>query len=284
MKLAFTHDILELVRMALREDIGGGDHTTEALIPGRARGETKLVARSQGVVSGLPILIKVYALLDRRVRVALLKRDGDLIRAGTVVARISGPLRSLLTGERVALNFLTHLSGVATLTHHFVREVHPYPVKIMDTRKTMPCMRALQKYAVRCGGGVNHRMNLSDAIMVKDNHLEAVGYDWERIRRALRGHGKKTLVVEVDHLSSLLQALSLKPDVVLLDNMGVSEVEKAVAKVRRLSSRTLIEVSGGIRLDFIRRYARTGAERISIGALTHSAPHLDFSMELTHRR
>ncbi|MBI4549646.1 MAG: carboxylating nicotinate-nucleotide diphosphorylase [Candidatus Omnitrophica bacterium] len=284
MKLAFTPDILELVRMALREDVGGGDHTTEALIPARAAGEVNLVARSKGVVSGLPILVKVYALLDRRIRVALLKKDGDIIRAGTTVARIRGPLRSLLTGERVALNFLTHLSGVATLTHHFVREVYPYRVKIMDTRKTMPCMRALQKYAVRCGGGVNHRMNLSDAIMVKDNHLEAVGYDWEHIRRALRGQRKRTLVVEVDHLSSLSKALSLKPNVVLLDNMGVSDVEKAVAFVRRLRPQTLIEVSGGIRLDFIRRYARTGAQRISIGALTHSAPHLDFSMELARPR
>lgn len=280
MKFPSTPGIKQLVRISLREDIGKKDVTTDLLIPAAARRETYLVAKSDGVISGLPLVRLVFAHLDHRVRVKDLKKDGDWVKAGTRIARITGPLRSILTGERVGLNFLSHLSGIATITRQFVKKIKPYQTQIMDTRKTLPSLRLLEKYAVRCGGGVNQRMNLYEAVMVKDNHLEAIQYDWKKLARSLSGVRGKPIVVEVDHLSFLPDAIRLRPHVILLDNMTVAEVKKAVSLVRASGKKILLEVSGRVSFDKVRDYARTGVERISIGALTHSAPHLDFSLDI----
>lgn len=280
MSLSFSPAMVQLVKAALREDIGRRDVTTNALIPRTARGIAYLRAGSSGVLAGLPLVKKVYELLDSRVGFKELRKDGDLIRSGACVAVIRGHLRSILSGERVSLNFLSHLSGVATITRAFVRRVKPYRVKIMDTRKTLPWFRMLEKYAVRCGGGVNHRMNLEEAVMVKDNHLAALRYDWRQLAKSLVKISGKPVIVEVDRLGLLEEAMRLNPDVILLDNMSVREVREAVRIKRRSGEKILLEVSGRVQLEQVRRYAATGVNRISIGALTHSAPHLDFSLEI----
>jgi nicotinate-nucleotide pyrophosphorylase (carboxylating) len=270
-----------LLRHILSEDVGTKDWTTEALIPRSARGKGRIVSRNSGVVAGLPLVREIYGAVDRRIRVAFRKKEGAWIRRGEVVATVHGPMRSLLTGERVALNFLSHLSGIATLTRRFVDKVHAFPVVIMDTRKTTPGLRSQEKYAVRCGGGVNQRLNLGEAVMIKDNHLEALDYDWGHLAKSLRRRPRKQVTVEVDRLSFLARAAELQPDVILLDNMSVRDVRKAVQWVRRRGKKILLEASGGITLASVRDYARAGVDRISIGALTHSPPHLDFSFEIS---
>lgn len=280
MNLPLTVPLRSLIKTVLKEDIGKKDLTTEALIREKAWGQAFVVAKSRGVIAGLPLVKQVYAALDSKVRVAYLKEEGKDVSAGVRVARVTGPLRSILTGERVALNFLSHLSGIATLTRRFVEKVKPYRVQIMDTRKTLPSLRLLEKYAVRCGGGVNQRMNLGEAIMVKDNHLAAVRYDWRRLASRLQSVRHKKIIVEVDRLSFLPEAIRLQPHVILLDNMKVSEVRRAVKIVRDSGRRILLEVSGHVAWDRVCDYAKTGVERISIGALTHSAPHFDFSLDI----
>ena len=278
MILPLTRPLRSLIKTSLKEDIGKKDFTTEALISKNSRGKAFIVARSTGVIAGLPIIKQVYGFLDPKVRVAYFKKDGEKVRAGTRIAGVTGPLRSILTGERGGLNFLSHLSGIATITRKFVEKVKPYRAQIMDTRKTLPSLRMLEKYAVRCGGGVNQRMNLSEAIMVKDNHLEAIRYHWEKLASSLKPVRRKKIIVEVDRLGFLPQAIRLKPDVILLDNMKVSEVRRAVEMVRQSRHKILLEASGKVSWNRVRDYAKTGVERISIGALTHSAPHLDFSL------
>ncbi len=281
MNLEITPEIHALLRKVLEEDIGRGDVTTQILIPEKTSGEAFIVAKSTGVLAGLPIVKRVYSLLDSKVRVAFYKGDGQVVKPGIRVARIQGSLRSILTGERVALNFLGHLSGIATVTRKFVDRVKRYDVKIMDTRKTIPGLRVLQKYAVRCGGGVNHRIDLSEAVMIKDNHLEALDHDWKKLDRILRKIKGKLVIIEVDKLSFLPQVIELGPDVILLDNMNPSQVRRAVAMVQKSGKKIALEVSGGVVFDQVKNFAKTGIDRISIGALTHSAPHLDFSLELT---
>lgn len=270
----------QLIKTSLREDIGKKDVTTDLLIPTAQRCEAHLIAKSPGVISGLPLVRSVYRHFDRKVRVIDLSRDGDWVEHGTEIARVEGPLRSILTGERVALNFLSHLSGIATITKRFVDAIKPHKTQIMDTRKTLPSLRLLEKYAVRCGGGVNQRMNLYEAVMVKDNHLEAIQYDWANLAQSLSRVKRKKIIIEVDRLAYLPEAVRLHPHVILLDNMTVPEVKEAVKIVRSLGSRTLLEVSGRVSFEKVRDYAKTGVERISIGALTHSAPHLDFSLDI----
>ena len=270
----------QLLQTSLREDIGRKDVTTDLLIPTAQWCEAHLIAKSPGVISGLPLVRSIYRQFDRKVRVIDLRKDGDEVEHGTQIARVEGPLRSILTGERVALNFLSHLSGIATITKRFVDAIQPHKTQIMDTRKTLPSLRLLEKYAVRCGGGVNQRMNLYEAVMVKDNHLEAIQYDWKKLAKCLSRVKRKKIIIEVDRLSYLPEAVRLHPHVILLDNMTVPEVKEAVKIVRSLGSKTLLEVSGRVSFEKVRDYAKTGVQRISIGALTHSAPHLDFSLDI----
>lgn len=274
--------IRAIVARALREDIGHADITTEAVIPAGARAAAQLVMREAGVVAGLPLLAAVFAALDPAVAVTLCAADGDAVTAGAVVARLEGPARAILTGERVALNLIQRLSGIATLTARYVAAVGDLPVRVLDTRKTTPGLRALEKYAVRVGGGTNHRFGLHDGIMLKDNHLallEAQGISLaEALRRARATAGPMVRVeIEVETVEQARRAAEAGADMILLDNMAPPAMREAVAAV---GGRARLEASGGVTLVNIRTVAETGVDYISVGALTHSARSLDISLEI----
>jgi nicotinate-nucleotide pyrophosphorylase (carboxylating) len=270
------------VRAALREDLGRtGDITSRAMIARGRVGRAVIVARQGGVIAGLDAAREAFAQVDRRVRFTPAIRDGALVRAGRVVARIRGPLRSILTAERTALNFLQQLSGVATLTRAFVERVRGTRARIYDTRKTAPGLRELQKRAVAAGGGRNHRRGLFDAALIKENHLAAAGPAArlaERIRR-LR-HRARFVQIEAQSLEEARRFAALPVDSILLDNFSPSGLARAVRAVRSVNRRVRLEASGGVRLSNVRRIARAGVDRISVGALTHSAPALDLSLDL----
>ena len=270
--------VREVVERALAEDLGVlGDLTSTALIPGDAIGQGHLVARVPGVLAGTAVATEVFAQLDPALSVTWAAADGDNLAAGQRIGTVTGPLRSLLTGERSALNFLGHLSGIATLTraHVDARGSHRR-CQIRDTRKTTPGLRALEKAAVRAGGGANHRGNLSDAVLVKDNHLRYCGIT-EAVRRARERWPGAVVEVECDTLDQLVEAKAAGADLALVDNMTPEEVVKAVV----LADGVLpVEVSGGVTLDSVAAYAAAGADLVSVGALTHSAPVLDIALDL----
>lgn len=263
-----------LIELALREDLGSGDLTSEALIPAGAEGRAVLLAKAAGIVCGLPICAEVFRRVDPRLRFLAQVQDGEPVAPGDEVAEVAGPLRGILAAERTALNFLSRLSGIATLTFQFVKAVANYPVVVLDTRKTTPGWRVLEKYAVRCGGGRNHRFGLYDRVLIKDNHLAYVGSVGEAVRRA-RGAG--LVAVEVRDLEELREALDAGAAWILLDNMDLPTLRRAVALAK---GRAFLEASGGITLARAAEVAATGVDAISVGALTHSAPALDFSLEV----
>lgn len=267
-----------LIERALAEDLGPGDATTEAIIPESAQGEGVILAKAKGVLAGLAIAGEVFRRVDPKIQFLPEAQDGEPVAPGQPVARLSGPLRGLLTAERVALNFLCRLSGIATLTNRYVEAVASYHAVILDTRKTTPGWRALEKYAVRCGGGRNHRMGLYDMVLIKDNHIAAAGSLAEAVRRARASGVKLPIEVEVRTLAELEEALALGVRRVLLDNMDLTALRKAVALSR---GRAELEASGGISLENVVEVAATGVDYISIGALTHSAPALDLSLEIS---
>lgn len=270
--------ISRAVEAALAEDLGTrGDITTDATVPPDAMAAATFGARRAGVISGLAVAEAAFAALEAGVVFEALVADGDHVEAGTVVARVAGPARALLTSERVALNFLCHMSGIATLTRRFVDAVAGTGVRIVDTRKTTPGLRAFEKYAVRCGGGQNHRSGLYDAILIKDNHIVAAGGVDAAIAaaRAYAGHMVK-IEVEVGSLVELADAMKHPVDAVLLDNMDLATLRQAVEMV---DGRALTEASGGVALDTVRGIAETGVDLISVGALTHSAPILDLGLD-----
>jgi nicotinate-nucleotide pyrophosphorylase (carboxylating) len=275
----------ELIRLGLQEDLGErGDVTSQTLIDAGNTGTVQIVARRDGVLAGLPVAERVFEAVDRRVVVKPFVQDGASLAAGTVVADVSGPVRALLTGERTALNFLTHLSGVATLTRRFVNAIAGTRAVILDTRKTLPGYRRLQKYAVRCGGGTNHRLGLFDAILIKDNHLAAWSDGGRDIADAVRFAREQapagvTVEVEVDTLAQLERVLPAGPSIVLLDNMSADEMRQAAERRNRIAPRVRLEASGGVTLETVLAIAETGVDRISIGALTHSAPALDLAFD-----
>jgi nicotinate-nucleotide pyrophosphorylase (carboxylating) len=269
----------DLIRRALDEDLGtAGDITTQACIPVDARSAGVIVARAAGTIAGLEAAARVFTLLDGGVEVVPETEDGAAVGAGTVLARVAGPSRPLLSGERVALNLLGRLSGIATATSDLVRRVDGTGARITDTRKTTPGLRALEKYAVRMGGGVNHRFGLHDAVMIKDNHIVAAG----GIRRAVDavrtriGHTVK-IEVEADDLEQVALVLEAAADIVLLDNMAPADLRRAVAMV---DGRMIVEASGGITPETVRQVAESGVDVISVGYLTHSAPSLDVALDL----
>ena len=272
--------------MSLDEDLRErGDITCLATIPAELQATVNIVSRETGIVSGLPVLPIVFEMLQGSVSWSLLLSDGDAVQRGTVLASITGPVRSLLTGERTVLNFMTHLSGIASRTAEFVERVRGTDAIILDTRKTLPGYRLLQKYAVRCGGGTNHRMGLFDGILIKDNHLAARGEascaeavaDARRFMASL--DAKSTIEIEVDSLKQLRDALKERPEIVLLDNMPVEMLREAVAIRDENGPKTLLEASGGVTLQTVRMIAETGVERISVGSLTHSSPALDLGFD-----
>jgi nicotinate-nucleotide pyrophosphorylase (carboxylating) len=261
---------------ALAEDLGTGDATTECTVAEDLWLEARIVAKADGVLCGRPLAERVFAQLSPRCRLEG-AADGERLRAGQVALRLAGPGRALLSGERVALNFLQHLSGIATLTARFVAAVDGTAAAITDTRKTTPGLRRLEKYAVRCGGGVNHRFGLDDMLLVKENHIAAAGSLGAAVRAAQRAAAGRPLEVEVRTFAEFEQALALGVERILLDHWSPDQLRRAVRR-RGPSSIPLLEVSGNLGLDTVGEYARAGADLLSIGALTHSAPALDLSL------
>ncbi len=276
-----------LVRAALAEDLGRAGDVTAALIDARARLRASVVVRRPGRIAGLACVRLAIQALDCEARLEVLVEDGADAAPGQPIARVDANARALLSAERTALNFLGRLSGVATLTQAYVQAVSGTGAIIVDTRKTTPGLRALEKYAVRCGGGVNHRFGLDDAILIKDNHVAAAGGVAEALTRARAVAGHLTPIeIEIDSLSQLDQALPFAPHVIMLDNFSLTDLRAAVARtavartaVARTAVKVRLEASGGVTLDTVRAIAGTGVDAISVGALTHSAPVLDIGLD-----
>jgi nicotinate-nucleotide pyrophosphorylase (carboxylating) len=274
-----------LLELALQEDLGAnGDLTSQAVIPAELPGRAALVARSAGVVAGLPAARQTFALVDPQLSFQERIADGAAVSAGAMLAVVSGSMRSILAGERTALNFLQRLSGVATATALYVKTAANPRCKVLDTRKTTPGWRLLEKYAVRCGGGHNYRIGLDDGILIKDNHLAAVGGGPNAVAEAVRLARQKygaafPLEIEVDDLTQFDAALTARPDIVLLDNMDPDQMREAVRRRNATAPDVQLEASGGVNLTTIHGIAATGVDRVSVGALTHSAPALDIALD-----
>jgi len=275
----------EIINGALAEDLGKGDVTTEALIPGDRQGTGFIVAKQEGILAGTVVAKLVFHRVDPELKVEILLEDGAGVRPGSKVAKVSGSIAGVLKAERVALNFLQRLSGIASETNRYVERVKGLPVRIMDTRKTTPGLRSLEKYAVSVGGGKNHRMNLGDGILIKDNHLATLrsqGLNIKEIVAKAKQNASHRLPVEIEvrTVSEALEAAEAGVDIVMLDNMRLEDMRKAVESIH---GHALIEASGEITLDNVRAVAETGVDYISIGALTHSARALDINLELEAR-
>jgi nicotinate-nucleotide pyrophosphorylase (carboxylating) len=283
--LAERENAMALIDLALAEDHAEDDITSRITIPERNFHTARFMARSQGVICGLPILWELARRFELLEGFILRMRDGDRLEKGVVIARAQNSTRALLAIERTALNFLQRLSGVATLTARFVNAVHGTKAVILDTRKTTPGWRALEKYAVRCGGGTNHRMGLHDAVLIKDNHLDFLAEGGDPIglavswARARAPEGTKFIEVEVDTLEQFDRALEVGPDIILIDNLGPEELAEAVRRRDAKAPGILLEASGGVTLATVRALALAGVDRISVGALTHSAPALDIGLD-----
>ena len=271
------HAIDPIILRALEEDIGPGDITVDALIQDNKKVKAILISREQMVIAGLWVFKRVFCLLSEEVKFSTSLHDGDEIGSGTIIGELKGPASIILKGERVALNFLQRMCGIATLTKKYVDAVAGYKVKILDTRKTTPGLRCLEKYAVLMGGGHNHRIGLYDGVIIKDNHIKAVGSVSESIKRAKeRTSHLMKIEVEVENLNQVKEAIEAGADVIMLDNMPPELMRKAVEMGR---GRAMFEASGGINLENIQEVAKTGIDMISVGALTHSARAVDISLE-----
>ena len=279
--LKITPDILEIIDRALDEDLASRDHTTR-LIPHDRMGRAALVAKEQGVLAGLSVAAAAFSRLDAAVETSPLLRDGDALNPGDVIAAVQGPVGGILSAERIALNFLQRMSGIATETAKYVKAVEGLNARIIDTRKTVPGLRYLDKYSVRAGGGHNHRLNLADGVLIKDNHIASARFDelslGDLVKRA-RETAPHTLKieVEVETVEQAEEALNAGADIVLLDNMPPDEMRRAAAMAK---GRALTEASGGVTLQNVREIAETGVDLISVGALTHSPKALDISLDL----
>ncbi len=282
MGLSNTPQVEQLIDQALAEDLGQGDVTTEALIPKAQQGRASIVAKARGILAGVEVAKQVFLKADPELKLAILIEDGAEVKPGDIVTKIEGRVASILKAERIALNFLQRLSGIASETGHYVQTVKGLPVQITDTRKTTPGLRTLEKYAVRVGGGKNHRMHLGDGILIKDTHLAALCHQGLSIKEIVtkarqKASPKLKIEVEVKTPQEAVEAAEAGADIIMLDNIGLEDMRQAVQLIR---GRALIEASGGITLDRVRAVAETGVDLISIGALTHSAKALDISLEL----
>jgi nicotinate-nucleotide pyrophosphorylase (carboxylating) len=277
----YTPAVQRILDLALEEDVGRGDVTTSSVIDETQEAEGDIIANERAVVCGLGVVEAVFTRFDWRTRLRMKVSDGDPVQPGTVVASLRGPAAALLAGERTALNFLQHLSGIATVTQAYVAAAEGAKVRLTDTRKTTPGLRALEKYAVRIGGGANHRSDLASGILIKDNHVALVGSVREAVRRA-RAVAPHTLrvVVEVDDMSQLDEALEAGAEGVLLDNFQLREMAEAVQRIRDRKPQTIIEASGGVTLDRIRDISKTGVDVISTGSITHSARAINYSFDV----
>lgn len=270
----------EIIRAALAEDIGHGDITSE-LIVGDRMACANIIAKEVFVLAGMPFVRDVFDILCSGTEINIFFEEGTTVKKGDIIARLAGSARVLLAGERTALNILQRLSGIATATAGFVEKVRGLPVKIVDTRKTVPGMRLLEKYAVTVGGGSNHRFGLFDGILIKDNHISIAGGVREAISLAKKAHHLLRIEVEVKDMDELTQAVDSGADVIMLDNMTEGAMKKAVAAARSLNSRIVLEASGNVNLNNIRGIAETGVDLISVGAITHSARAVDISMKIS---
>jgi len=276
--------VAAIVRMAVTEDLAGGiDVTSTATVPAGQRSVGEFAARSAGVLAGLPVAMAVVEAVcgEAASDIEFCRRDGDRIAKGDVVARVTAPTRSFLTAERSALNLLCHLSGVATLTRRWADALEGTPAKVRDTRKTMPGLRALQKYAVRCGGGVNHRMALSDAALVKDNHVVAAGGVAQAFAKVRALDGQMPIEIEVDSVEAMREAIEAGADLILLDNFTVEQLREAVGVRSECGRPVILEASGGLTIESARAVGATGVDYIAVGELTHSARVLDLGLDLT---
>jgi nicotinate-nucleotide pyrophosphorylase (carboxylating) len=267
---------LDLVRRALAEDVGAADITTGAIVPSGLAAAGTIVAREPCVLAGMPVAQAVFLEVDPTVTWRAERQDGDVCEAGAVVAKLRGSAAALLTAERTALNFLQHLSGIATLTREFVDAAEGH-LTILDTRKTVPTLRALAKYAVRCGGGTNHRFGLHDGILIKDNHIRIAGSIADAVQRVRAAESGRLIEVEAETVDQIDEAVAAGADVVMLDNF---DDEAVAAAICRIAGRARVELSGSMSLDRVRRLATSGADCISVGALTHSARAVDLSLDL----
>jgi len=273
----------DLIDRALDEDLAGGDVTSDRLIPARTQGKARFIVKAHGILAGIDIPGLVFFKIDPFLKFSALLKDGNQVKPGDVVAAIEGDVQSILKGERTALNFLQHLSGIATQTAVFVDAVRGLTVKILDTRKTLPGLRVLEKYAVSVGGGSNHRMSLGDMVLIKDNHIAILrrqGLSIAEIVRQARNKTPQNIKIEMETSNPLdaSEAAQSGADIVMLDNMSLDEMRKAAALI---DHKAILEASGGVNLDNIRAIAETGVDWISVGALTHSASALDISMKLS---
>jgi nicotinate-nucleotide pyrophosphorylase (carboxylating) len=282
-----------IIKLALEEDKVFEDITTRSAVPENLKVKGRVISGSNGIICGLTVAKEIFSLIDKKtgaknkVKINSKVKDGDKIKIGQVIAEMNGSARTILAGERVALNFLQRLSGIATLTGEYAAMVKPYKVKIYDTRKTTPGLRYLEKYAVRCGGGYNHRMNLAEMVLLKDNHLAMADEATlmsdivKKIRKKIAT--KMEIEIEAENLGQVREALEAEVDVIMLDNMSLETMKEAVSliKATRLKGKPFIEISGGVSLRNIAKIARLEVDRISVGALTHSSPSLDISLEIT---
>ena len=280
--MIITPDIDKLIDLAIMEDYSSGDATTQALIPPDLPGEATLVSDEAGILAGLDISLKVFTKIDGSISITNTIADGSRLDKGSQIATISGPLGSILTAERTSLNFLRKLSGVATETGKYVKEIAHTHARIVDTRKTTPGFRTLEKYAVRMGGGLNHRQNLSDGILIKDNHRQTLskhGLDLKNVILKAISNASHTIKVEVEveTIADVKIALEAGAGIIMLDNMSLSDMASAVALCK---DKAVTEASGGINLSSVKDVAETGVDLISVGAITHSAPNLDLSMDI----
>lgn len=268
-----------LIDLALEEDLGRGDVTSEALIPKGQQATGEVTVKATGVLAGLEVAAAVFHAVDSELSWEALAKDGDAVSPGQVVARVAGPARSILAAERTALNFLQRLSGIASCTARYVEALRGTTARLVDTRKTTPGWRWLEKMAVRCGGGYNHRLDMAGGVLIKDNHLELSGNDIHGAIRAARAHAPHTLRVEVEvtDLPQVDAAVAAGAEIILLDNMSLAHMRRAAEAV---AGRALLEASGGITLETVRAVAETGVDLISSGAITHSAKALDISLEI----
>lgn len=285
MRLINNNELDYLIKQALKEDSSFCDITTKSLNYGNLKCKAIIKAKEKGICAGLNIARYIFRLIDKKLKFKAQIKDGDSFQSGDILAKIEGSVSSILSSERTVLNFLSRLSGIATLTKEFVNRIKPYRAKIMDTRKTTPGLRLLEKYAVRMGGGYNHRYDLSEAILIKDNHIAALkkkskGIDLFSIIKIIRKKNKgKEVEIEIDKLKDFKEVVKCLVDIIMLDNMNVKQIKGCVKLRNRLNKKVKLEVSGNVNLDNVKSLARLGVDRISIGKLTHSPKAVDISLE-----
>jgi len=273
--MEFPPGVIKTIRRALEEDIGPSDITTFLLIPGNSTSRATYIAKESFVLAGMPFAKEVFLILDSSVSFTSFFEEGSRVGKGDIIAEVKGKTCVILEGERVSLNIVQRLSGIATLTHAYAEKIKGLKARIVDTRKTTPGLRFMEKYAVRTGGGHNHRFGLFDGVLIKDNHIKAAGGIRESVRRSKQCHHLLKIEVEVETLDGLTEAIEAGADIVMLDNMSVADMRKAV---RISKGRVMLEASGGVNLKNVREVAETGVDLVSVGALTHSAPAVDISL------